>query len=391
MCVIIHKPAGKPILKERLHRLWTRNPDGGGIAYIDRTGILQAEKALHWEEWWEIFSRVNKEHGKNSEILIHMRIATHGSICQENTHPFWVNETTVMAHNGIITEYMPKKTWDPELKKMVQEGEDLSDTRLFMENVLRELPEDWLDKPGLTELVADFLGKSNKMMFLTSNPSLKYSVYIINPSAGTEVDGLWFSNSYGVVQYTPLPQTNHNTDPLRPHPQYNENGKWISQQTNLAEDKLLPLPISVRKQTKAQEREAKKRKEEHYPDNAKSIYLVITGGTAEEANLLKARKHGLGIVTPITPSGGYWECEACDTMIDANTNYCACWDVVCLKCTNFAAQCICNIEGIPDSLLSYTDYMELTDPKGKEQPIATKTPTTLTDDELTDAIAMAPE
>ena len=55
MCVIIHQPRGTHLDKERAHRLWQRNPDGGGFAFVDNTGTIQIKKAMSFTAFWRKF------------------------------------------------------------------------------------------------------------------------------------------------------------------------------------------------------------------------------------------------------------------------------------------------------------------------------------------------
>ena len=52
---------------------------------------------------FEVFVRCLKRRNINEPCLIHFRLATHGSIKQENCHPFHDRKTGVyFAHNGIL-------------------------------------------------------------------------------------------------------------------------------------------------------------------------------------------------------------------------------------------------------------------------------------------------
>ena len=70
---------------------------------------------------------IQEEYG-HRDMLVHMRIATHGSVCLENNHPFHIDTQTVFAHNGI----MPHE-FHPPAKS------DLSDTRYFNKVFLQSL------------------------------------------------------------------------------------------------------------------------------------------------------------------------------------------------------------------------------------------------------------
>ena len=190
MCVIAHQPIGTTLTRARVKRLWDRNPDGGGFSYVNPDGELVIGKTMHFTPFWKEYREAYKEHGETSDFLLHMRIATHGTVDLSNVHPFQVDDFTVVAHNGVISEATPGKE------------DTRSDTRVFVEEVLPELPDTWLDNPVLVKMMEKFIGGS-KLMFLTSNPNLSKKVYILNKRMGSEHDGMWFSNSYGVSKWTP--------------------------------------------------------------------------------------------------------------------------------------------------------------------------------------------
>ena len=95
MCIIIVKPAGVQMPpKAIIERCAALNPHGFGFATKDRI-----YKTLSYEE----FAKTLKEISKEETAILHFRYATHGSIRQENCHPFKDNETGVaFAHNGIL-------------------------------------------------------------------------------------------------------------------------------------------------------------------------------------------------------------------------------------------------------------------------------------------------
>ena len=89
MCVIASQPAGKTIKAGTLNQMWKRNPDGGGISWIE-DGKVQVYKTMKLKDFKKKYKEVCEQHGKH-DILIHMRIATHGSVCLDNNHPFYVD------------------------------------------------------------------------------------------------------------------------------------------------------------------------------------------------------------------------------------------------------------------------------------------------------------
>jgi hypothetical protein len=183
LCIIASVPAGAQVTKDQLSEMWTRNPDGGGIAYFVN-GEIKVEKDMKRESFIETVLETQKKYG-NRDILVHMRIATHGAVCIDNTHPFEVNKTTVMAHNGILPE-----AFIPPAKS------ELSDTRFFIEYFMKHIPIQQLDDPYFQDMVNDMInqGYGNKLVFLTSAKT-KYDTYIIGEELGVWDAGVWFSNN----------------------------------------------------------------------------------------------------------------------------------------------------------------------------------------------------
>lgn len=183
MCIIVHQPRGTYLTKERASRLWKANSDGGGFAFINDNAVIQTGKSMMFPSFWSQFENARSEF-PDRDFLIHMRIATHGATDIHNVHPFDVDDHTVMVHNGIFS--------------MVPDYKDgRSDTAVFVDEVLRDLPKDWLNNFYLLDMMEDWVGY-NKMAFLTTAPDVEENVVIINRSYGTVIDGMWFSSQTGV-------------------------------------------------------------------------------------------------------------------------------------------------------------------------------------------------
>ena len=181
MCVIAMSPVGQRVDKSTLSDMWDTNPDGAGIAFIDETDTIRTYKSMDKDDFINVATATIDKYSVSSPILIHCRIATHGSVCLQNTHPFNVDNNTVMAHNGVIDCVD------------VPTNSNISDTRMFVNTWLRYLRPTWLDDPAMVEYVGDIIGWS-KLAFLTTNPNLRNRYYIINESDGEWIDGTWFSN-----------------------------------------------------------------------------------------------------------------------------------------------------------------------------------------------------
>jgi len=181
MCVIALSPVGNRLDESTLSDMWDSNPDGSGVSFIDETKTIQTYKSMDKDDFIKVALSVYDKYSVSSPILVHCRIATHGSVCIANNHPFNVDNHTVMAHNGIIDcVEVPDKS-------------DISDTRMFINTWLRYLRPTWLDDPNMCEYIGDIIGWS-KLAFITTNQNLRNDYYIINEDDGHWINDTWFSN-----------------------------------------------------------------------------------------------------------------------------------------------------------------------------------------------------
>lgn len=188
MCIIASVPAGQSIDKDSLSSMWENNPDGGGIAYID-DGKVKTYKTMKKQKFKMNFERIVDEYG-HSDILVHTRIATHGSVCIPNVHPFKVmskgvaRRDLVFAHNGILPN-----AFIPPAKQ------DISDTRYINEMLFNHTDLDAvLDDEAWRDMLGDIIGH-NKFVFLSASKAHKKESYIINSHLGQYDGKVWYSNS----------------------------------------------------------------------------------------------------------------------------------------------------------------------------------------------------
>lgn len=179
MCLAVYQGHGEEIPEEYLENGWYGNPDGGGYAFINGDGKPHIKKGYYtFPDWMRDYEKDWEEYGKHSSFILHFRIATHGTKGPMNTHPHQVDDDTVVAHNGIIPVPMKKK-------------DVRSDTLVFVEEVLRNLPSGWMDQPALWDMVSDYITGS-KLVFLTTDPDYEYGVYLMHAD-----DGHWLTRKTG--------------------------------------------------------------------------------------------------------------------------------------------------------------------------------------------------
>ena len=178
MCIIAMIPAGKQINKNTLENMTNNNPDGSGIAWIQDNKI-KTYKTMDNDKFINKALEIQSKFCKDSDILIHCRIATSGKTDLDNCHPFKISKDTVFAHNGILN--------------CVEATNKVSDTRMFNKALLKQLKPEFLDNVTTRKLIGEII-RSDKLAFLTVNPKLKRNSYIINRDLGEKENRVWFSN-----------------------------------------------------------------------------------------------------------------------------------------------------------------------------------------------------
>lgn len=189
MCIAILNTTGI-IKKSVLKTCWTNNPDGAGLAYVEK-GKIQIIKEM--KDFNFFYKQYNAARQKNSKanFLIHFRIATHGKVNSTNCHPFLVNENLCFIHNGIISG------------TGLKDCPDFSDTYLFNQVILNKLPANFIENEAILNLLADYIGYS-KLIFLDSADNWQ----IVNESLGHWKGENWFSNSSYLPYKAPEKKSN---------------------------------------------------------------------------------------------------------------------------------------------------------------------------------------
>jgi hypothetical protein len=118
MCIICIKPAGTPApSKEIINNMGESNPDGFGLAYV-KNGEVIVRKTMDLKTYTKWVLSLPKE----TPAILHLRIATHGSVNEKNCHPFLSDDKKVaFAHNGILS---------------ITNREDMTDSETYFRDVL---------------------------------------------------------------------------------------------------------------------------------------------------------------------------------------------------------------------------------------------------------------
>ena len=180
MCIIIYRPekAKGTVSRKTLISLAAQHNDGYGVMW--RVG----KKLRTWrgddgrrKEW---IDRILYLQAQNLTFAAHGRQATHGSVDKSMCHPFWIKPNySALMHNGIL----------PMLKSPVVKP-SWSDTKAFVDGVLKRLPEDWYEHDHYRYLVRQAASGNRLLIMFNDKPTL-----IINASLGVWEEDIWYSNS----------------------------------------------------------------------------------------------------------------------------------------------------------------------------------------------------
>lgn len=121
MCLIIHLKSGERVSYDFLvGNVAERNRDGYGILVPQQQGAPIVEKNPDMLGLWADY----KKH-EGAEMVLHLRMATHGPVCDSLTHPFELGCGYWLMHNGIL-----------DIQQISKSG---SDTSAMVDMVLRPM------------------------------------------------------------------------------------------------------------------------------------------------------------------------------------------------------------------------------------------------------------
>lgn len=130
MCIIVAVPAGVEIPSDEvLRECFESNPDGAGFMYSDGKRVRIRKGFMTWDEFKSALD-AELDAGlifKESAVVLHFRIATHGKVKPMCCHPFPVSDepsdlraTSIdarwgIAHNGVIHGMETNKSWSDSM------------------------------------------------------------------------------------------------------------------------------------------------------------------------------------------------------------------------------------------------------------------------------------
>jgi len=214
MCVAIFKPANVPIpSRDTLETCWFSNPDGGGYCYAKDRIVRGRKGYMRFDPFYKAIQLIPKE----VSAILHMRIATHGEITADATHPFpitsslqgltalvWTAQFGV-AHNGIISGYgegidydygsLKRYNWEDwekgtKKKGKKKKGYELSDTQAYIKDILSDLHirQSMFVSEGIQKLIKESTKHSRLIILNGDGKALMLGVW-------EKYQGCFYSNS----------------------------------------------------------------------------------------------------------------------------------------------------------------------------------------------------
>lgn len=174
MCIIAIKPAGiKRPTNKQFENMCTANPNGFGYMTWSKEEGLIVKKTMSKKTYMKWVKNIPDEQA----VVYHMRIATHGSVNENNCHPFLSDDHNwAFAHNGVLG--------------IKNEG-DMTDSETFFKRLAIPLLKVGF-KPrdnGDFDAMVDAIIGSSKFVFMDKNGKLySYGNFIHDGE-------LYFSNS----------------------------------------------------------------------------------------------------------------------------------------------------------------------------------------------------
>lgn len=195
MCVICHKAKGAKMPDIRtIIDMWDDNPHGAGIMWRSGSLVKYAKGFMKQEKFLK-FLKKNEKELADTEVAMHFRIATHGGVNPENTHPFPLDVGTnpksmsgtvqsCMMHNGILP--------------LVPRSKDISDTaELSLRAKAFPSPEKYI------ESIAEYVSADNRIVVFA--PSVTLFVGDWHEDGGLSFSNLNFKSMYDLgMGYQPM-------------------------------------------------------------------------------------------------------------------------------------------------------------------------------------------
>jgi predicted glutamine amidotransferase len=170
---------------QTMKNCWDGNSNGAGIMWSNGESVTINKGFLQWKVF-EAFYReklLDNAEVKNYSFVFHFRLATHGSVCAENTHPFPVLDdkpqdlvvTTdlAVAHNGIIpgchdtAKVDTVQLIDSTLRPVLSKHRELLDNTAFCDLLYKATSSKFafMAANGAITLIGNFIKAADGMIY----------------------------------------------------------------------------------------------------------------------------------------------------------------------------------------------------------------------------------
>lgn len=104
MCVIIFLRPNQTIPRDYIERAVENNPDGYGYMTVNTKTKETSYGKGYSRDFTDVARYLYEVRQENIKLpfAMHLRFATHGKICEEQSHPFELGQKILLMHNGVI-------------------------------------------------------------------------------------------------------------------------------------------------------------------------------------------------------------------------------------------------------------------------------------------------
>jgi hypothetical protein len=133
MCIILTGKLGD-VMDLDLAKGWKNNPHGAGVAILKPLQIFKGLSS--YEKLDKLLDTLLEKGYLETEIVIHFRMATHGSKGMSMTHPFQIRKNIWLFHNGVLSRFGNAQQSDTaELAQTLRQIKRLDHIRALLANL----------------------------------------------------------------------------------------------------------------------------------------------------------------------------------------------------------------------------------------------------------------
>lgn len=180
MCIIVEKREQDTLSRKQIENFYRRNTDGWGIMYQPGKGLAPVTlRGYGNDHLWKTIREM-----QDRELYLHCRMATHGTVSDDNIHPFHVLGDLYLMHNGIFD--------------VTPDDVKASDTAFFVRRMLAPMlaqikhREEYIRGESFGLLIEAFCGHSNRLVLMDSAGPITFT----SANWHTLASGMRVSNTY---------------------------------------------------------------------------------------------------------------------------------------------------------------------------------------------------